>query len=83
MQHEEKAASLLITPINELETPFAFNPDRKTHYHNIATRSVAREEMTEDILNAKSCGEQSLVKYLNERLKDKTISFWFVLGSPC
>ena len=46
------------------------------HLHNIATGSVATEEMAEDILNAKSRGEESLVKYLKERLKDKSISFW-------
>ena len=71
----EKANSFLVTSINELETPFECNPNRKMHLHNITTGSPATEEMVEDILNAKSRDEESLAKYLKERLKEESVSF--------
>ena len=45
------------------------------HFYNIVRGSFATEEMAQDILNAKSLGEESLMKYLNERLKNKNVSF--------
>ena len=58
----EKLVSLLVSTIKQFENPFAFNADAKRELHNIATGSVATEEMREDISDAKVRGKESVEK---------------------
>ena len=68
----EKLVSLLVSTIKQFENPFAFNADSKRGLHNIATGSVATEEMREDISDAKVRGKESVEKL--------SVSFWDTLN---
>ena len=68
----EKLVSLLVSTIKQFENPFAFNADSKRELHNIATGSVATEEMREDISDAKVRGKESVEKL--------SVSFWDTLN---
>ena len=68
----EKLVSLLVSTIKQFENPFAFNADSKRELQNIATGSVATEEMREDISDAKVRGKESVEKL--------SVSFWDTLN---
>ena len=68
IEENKKAVSLLVLTITQFENPFAFNAG-----------SIVTKEMREDISNVKVCGKESTIKYLNERLKDQSVSFWDTL----
>ena len=79
IEESKKAVSLLVLTIKQFENPFAFNAHSKKELHNIGTGSIVIKEMREDISNVKVCGKESTIKYLNERLKDQSVSFWDTL----
>ena len=74
-KESEKAVSLLVESINQLENPFSCNPTTK-ELHNIATGSIATEEMRDDISNAKVRGKEATMNFLKDRLIDQKVSFW-------
>ena len=66
----------IMKAINEFESPFHFDVNKKSSLKNIATGSVVKEEFKEDILCAKSLGRESAKQYMEERLYNRTVSFW-------
>ena len=79
IEKNKKAVLLLVLTIKQFENPFAFNADSKKELHNTGTGSIVTKEMREDISNVKVCGKESTIKYLNERLKYQSVSFWDTL----
>ena len=72
----EIAVINVLNTIKEHMNPFAFSSTFHTSLQNIVSGSIVKDEHRSDILNAKSIGNESAQQFIQERIIERTKSFW-------
>ena len=76
-EDSEKAVHDIIEAIDQqFMNPFAFEKSEIKPLINIVSGRVVNDDMKDEILNANSIGKENAIKFIQERITEKTIPFW-------